>query len=117
MEKQKEAALSVNVHPRHIGFPVALDHTQKFPAIALIKARMVSYQIGGRDAFSTKILDCHIQKLSGNASAAVALLGINSADVGCQVGSVMEVVFDYTQSANDFVAIKTEEPTQLGFLL
>ena len=41
---------------------------------------------------------------------------IHSADIGGQVGSVVEVVFDYTKAADDFAAIQTEKPPQLSFL-
>ena len=43
--------LSVNIHPRHIRFAVALHHAQEFPTVSLIERGMVGYEIGRRNAF------------------------------------------------------------------
>mgnify|MGYP003297959558 CR=1 FL=1 len=92
----------MDIHSGHIGFPIALDHTQKFPAVALIEAGVVGHQIGRGNARLPQILHCHIQQFSGNALTAVAFLRIHGADIGGQIGPVVEVVFNHAQAANDF---------------
>ena len=76
------ALLPVKIHPGHIRFPVALDHTQKFPTVPLVKAHVVGDQIGGRNALAPQILHRHVQKLSGDALLPVTFLGVNGADIG-----------------------------------
>ena len=74
--------LSVDIHPGHVRFSVALNHAQKFPAVALIETGMVGDQIGRRNALGAQILNGHVQKISGNSLAAVAFLGVDRADIG-----------------------------------
>ena len=74
--------LSVDIHPGHVRFSVTLNHAQKFPAVALIETGMVGDQIGRGNALGAQILHGHVQKISGNALAAVAFLGVDRADIG-----------------------------------
>ena len=106
----------MNIHPCHIRLAIALDHAKELPSVPFIKTDMVSHQIGRRNPVGSQILYSHVQQFSGDALASVTLLSVNGADIGGQIGSVVEVIFNHTQTADDLTTVQTQEPTQLGFL-
>ena len=107
----------MNIHPGHIRLAVTLYHAQEFPAVPLIKTGVVGHQIGRRDSLGTQILHRYIQQLSGDALTAVTFLRVHGADIGSQIGPIMEIILNDTQTADDLVVIQTEKPAQFGFLL
>ena len=107
----------MDVHTGHVGLAVTLNHAQEFPAVALIETGVVCDEVGRRNALGAQIFHRHVQQLACDAAAAVALFGVHGADVGGQIGSVMEVVLDDTQTADEAISVHAQEPTQLGFLL
>ena len=101
----------MDVHSGHIGFAVALYHAEEFPSVPLIEVRMIGHKIGGGNALCPQVFHCHIQQMPGDALTAVALFGLYGADIGGQIGPVMEVVLDHSQAANDLAVRQTKEPT------
>ena len=72
----------MNVHPCHIRFAVTLDHAQEFLAVPLIKAGVISHQIGRRNVFGAQILDYHVEQLSSYTLTAMAFLRVHGTDIG-----------------------------------
>ena len=90
----------MDVHTGHIRFAVALHHAQELPAVALIEVCMVGHEVGRRNSLAAQIFHGHVQQLARNAAAAVAFFRVDRADIGGQVGSVMEIVLNNAQTAN-----------------
>ena len=90
----------MDIHPCQIGFAVALHHAKELPSVPFIETGVVGNEINRRNAFGTQILHSHMQQVSGNAPAAERFFGIYCANIGSQIFSVMEIVFDDTRSAN-----------------
>ena len=108
--------LSVNVHSCHIWFTITLHHTQEFPSVSFIKTSMVSDQIDRRNTCGAQIFYCHVQQISCNALAAIIFLRKNGANIRGQVFSVMEIIFNNSQSSHNLIAIQTQIPSVFCFL-
>ena len=90
--------LFIHSHP----FPVvALHHTQVFPAVTLVKGRVLRDKVECADTFRRHILADMRQEVSGNTEAAAFRLDVQGTDVRCQVFAVVEVVGYHTGSADN----------------
>lgn len=106
--------LLMNIHPRQPGFSVSPDHAQEFPAVSLVKRRVVCKQIKRVDSFGLHVRAGKVQHLPGDTPAPVSLLDIDRADIRRQVFPVMEVVFNHTQPGNDGVFVLHNVPLRHG---
>ena len=96
----------MNIHSRHFRLAVALNHTQKLPAVALIKARVVGDEINRGYSFLPAVLYHHMKQMPRNSSAAMIFFRVYGAHVGRQVFSVMEIVFNDSHTRHDSVTVK-----------
>jgi hypothetical protein len=71
---------------------------------------MIRDKINRRDTFLLQIFNGHIQQAPCDPLAAIAFLRIDRADIGSQVLSVMEIIFDDAQSPCYMVTVQTEIP-------
>jgi hypothetical protein len=55
----------VDIKPGRFCLTVAVGHTVEFPAVTLIEAHMVSYEIERSNTLGSHVLDNKIQKVSG----------------------------------------------------
>lgn len=67
-------------------------------------------KIEGVDAEALHIPADRVQQLSGNAPAAVRFLHMDGADIGGQVGAVMEIILDDAQPADDLSLLQRQIP-------
>ena len=107
--------LLVNIHSRHISLPIALNMAQKFPAVAFVKSGVVGQEVNGGDSLGFQVFHGHGQQVACNALATVGFICVNGADVGGEVFSIMKIVFNDTETADDPVAVGAEIPTVFGF--
>lgn len=95
-------------------FAVTLGHTEKFPAVALIEAAVVSEQIERVNYKLMHIPTNKIQHFSSYAPAAVFFLRIHGTDIWGKILSVMEIVFDETKTADYFIFVENAVPLGHG---
>jgi hypothetical protein len=55
----------VDIKSGRFGLAVSMSHAVEFPAVTLIEAHMVSYEIERRNTLGSHVLDNKIQKVSG----------------------------------------------------
>ena len=96
----------MDVHPGHILFTIALDQAEKLPAVPFVKPGMICDQIDRRDTFGLKVIDCHIEQMPRDTYAAMIFFRIYSAHIRAQVFSVMEVIFNNSQAADDTISVQ-----------
>ena len=109
--------LFVNIHSCHIGFTITLCHTQEFPSVFFVKTSVVGDQIDRRNTFRTQIFYCHVQQISCYALTAEILLRKNSTNIGCQIFSVVKIIFNNAQSANNLFAVQAQIPSVFCFFM
>ena len=96
-------------------FAVPLYHAQELPTVSFIKRGMVGNQINRSDSLGFHIFHNHIEQMPCDTFAAVVFLRIDRTDIWCKIFSVVKVIFDYTHTSYNFVAIQTKIPTIFGF--
>ena len=101
----------MNIHSCHMVFAVSLYHAQELPTVSFIKRGMVGNQINRSDSLGFHIFHNHIEQMPCDTFAAVVFLCIDRTDIWCKIFSVVKVIFDYTHTAYDFVAVQTKIPT------
>lgn len=91
----------MNVHSGWLRFPVPLHHTEKFPAVTLIKRSVVCDKIQGVDPPLCHIRAHIAQQGARHPPAPPVLFRIHGADVGGQVLPVVKVIFDDPKAPDD----------------
>jgi len=87
-----------------------MHHAEIIPAVTLIEANVVSDKIERGNALAAHILHYHVQQLTDNALLSICFLSVNRTDIGLQIFSVMEIVLDHTQTADDLFSIQAQIP-------
>ena len=69
----------------------------------------------GSKAFGSQavLVAIDAKQVPGNSFATIFRFSIYCADIGCQVFSVMKVIFNHTQATDNFISIQTEIPSVL----
>ena len=86
-----------------------------FPAVAFVKRGVVGDKPDGRYAFTFQIFNGVVEQPARYAPAPMFFFRVNGADIRGEVFSVMKIVFDNAETADDVIAVHAEIPTVLRF--